>query len=78
QNARQSGYGDRYYNDPYDSPQSGYIPYSSTIGENRQLLSDGYGLGFQDALNNRNQYQPRSAGNTDLVSLLLSNVLRLG
>jgi hypothetical protein len=79
QTARQSGYGSRYYDDPYDAPVNGYVPYSYSIDENRQLLSEGYNLGFRDALSGRrNQYQPQSVGNADLVSLLLSNVLRLG
>jgi len=78
QNARQGGYGDRYYNDPYNTAASSYCPYSTSMDQNRQLLSEGYNLGFQDALSGRNPYQPQSYGKADLVSLLLSNVLRAG
>ena len=76
--ARQSGSGNRYYNDPYVSADGVYDPYSYTIGENRRVLSEGFGLGFEDALGGRNQYDQPSAGNVDLVSLLLNNVFRLG
>ena len=77
-NARQSGRGSRYYNDPYVGADGNYDPYSYTIGENRRILSEGYGLGFQDALSGRSQFDPRSAGKLDLVNLLLNNVFQLG
>ena len=75
QAARENGYGDRYYQDPYVTEQGIYDPYSVSMGENRQLLSEGYGLGYQDALNGQTEYNPQSDGNVDLVSLLLNNVL---
>ena len=73
--ARQNGYGDRYYHDPYAYEGGVYDPYSVCMGENRQILSEGYELGYQDALNRQTEYDPRSDGNVDLVSLLLNNVL---
>lgn len=74
QAARENGYGDRYFNDPY-SIGGVFDPYSTAIGDNREILSSGYALGYRDALNGREDYDPLSEGNTDLVSLLLSNVL---
>ncbi len=76
--ARGSGRGRVYYNDPYVGADGIYDFYSPTIGENRQILSEGYGLGFEDALTGRNQYDPRTAGKVNLVSLLLNNVFQLG
>jgi len=45
------------------------------IGENRRCFSEGYALGYQDALSGRQQYFANYTGDTDLVSLLLSNVI---
>lgn len=73
--ARENGYGDQYYQDPYVTEQGIYDPYSVSMGENRQILSEGYGLGYEDALNGQTDYDPQSEGNTDLVSLLLGSVL---
>ena len=50
-------------------------PYSYTIGENRRCFTEGYNIGYQDALNGRQEYISQYSGNTDLVSLLLSNVI---
>lgn len=77
-NARQNGSGNQYYNDPYVGADGNYDPYSYTIGENRRVLSEGYGLGFEDALSGRSQYDQRSAGKLNLVNLLLSNVFQIG
>ena len=76
--ARGYGSGDQYYNDPYVTDGGMYDQGSSTIGENRRLLSEGYALGYQDALNGRGQAGQGSAGGLDLVNILLSNVLNLG
>ena len=77
ENARESGYGEDGYYDPYVSQEGVYDPYSYTIGENRRVMSEGYDLGFEDALEGRNQYNPQAVGNVDLVSLLLGNVFKL-
>ncbi len=74
QSAREYGDNDGNYVDPY-SYQGVYDPYSASLGQNRQLLSEGYALGYQDALNGRQDYDPASDGNTDLVSLLLNSAL---
>jgi hypothetical protein len=50
-------------------------PYSYSIGENRRCFTEGYNIGYQDAMNGRQEYISQHAGNTDLVSLLLSNVI---
>ena len=76
--ARRYNYGDRYYNDPYVSDSGIYDQCSSTIGENRRLLSEGYALGYQDALRGRGGYDNVSGGGLDLVSVLLSDVFNLG
>ena len=88
QYARSNGYGDQYYQDPYvyqdsygyqdDSYQNaGYDRYSC-LAENRRYMSEGYELGYRDALNSRNQYDGyNNSGSGDLVSLLLGNILRI-
>ncbi|MDQ3221836.1 MAG: hypothetical protein M3Q26_14010, partial [Acidobacteriota bacterium] len=79
QTARENGYGDESYYDPYtyeDEYQNAvYDPYSLSMGENRRCLSEGYERGYQDALAGQNDYDPESDGNVDLVSLLLNNIL---
>lgn len=50
-------------------------PYSYSIGENRRCFTEGYNIGYQDAMNGRREYISQYSGNTDLVSLLLSNVI---
>lgn len=77
-NARMNNYGDRYYNDPYVTDNGIYDQSSSTIAENRRLLSEGYALGYQDALNGRGQNNAGSGGGLDLVNVLLSDVFKLG
>jgi hypothetical protein len=50
-------------------------PYAYSIGENRRCFSEGYSLGYQDAMAGRQDYISNYSGGTDLVSLLLSNVI---
>ena len=82
QYAVSNGYNDQYYYDPYgyqDTGYNGYDQYSYSMGENRRYLSEGYQLGYQDAMNRNNQYDPYSSGSRlDLVSLLIGNVLDRG
>ncbi len=75
QSARQNGYGDEYYQDPYVYQGGVHDSYSASVGENRRCLSQGYEIGYQDALNGQSGYDPQSRGNADLVSLLLGTVL---
>lgn len=82
-NARRAGYGDRYYSDPYAYGDTNYVSYSNTLGENRRCMSDGYELGYNDALYNQrgsDSYQNidpyQNNGNVDLVSLLIGSVLQ--
>jgi hypothetical protein len=74
--AREDGYADDGFYDPYVSEEGIYDPFSTSIGENRRLMSEGYELGYQDALEGREQFDPEEVGNVDLVSLLLGNVFR--
>jgi hypothetical protein len=74
--ARYNNYGDRYYYDPYVYEDTGYDPYSYSLGENRRCLSEGYKLGYKDALYGRNQYNPLYNGNVSLVSLLVGSALQ--
>lgn len=80
--AKRAGYGDRYYYDPYDNGDAGYIPYSNTLGENRRCLSDGYELGYQDALYNQRESfgfdtnDSYENTNVDLVSILIGSALQ--
>lgn len=70
---------DDYYYDPYSYETAGYDGgYSLCLGQNRQYLSDGYELGYMDALNGRNEYDPQPNGEVDLVGTLLNGVLGSG
>ena len=71
--------GDQYYNDPYVLQNGSYYPYSASLGNQRELLSQGYKLGYRDAMNNQNSYYEDNYDNSsgDLVGLLLENVLSL-
>src|SRR5205085_8901785 len=75
-NARRAGYRDRYYHDPYEYSGTNYITSFST-GDNRRCLSDGYELGYQDALYNRGGSLLYPDANVDLVSLLIGNSLQV-
>jgi len=79
----------RYFNDPYDPyvyvPDNtvdvyedvGYDPYSC-LGENRRYLSQGYELGYRDALYGTTQYDPYyDNGSVDLISALIGSSLSL-
>jgi hypothetical protein len=65
------------YYDPYAMPEPAYYsPYASSFADQRQILEEGYRMGYQDALADRDPYGSGD-GNTqsDLVSLFLSNIL---
>ena len=83
--ARSAGYQTRYISDPYDPyvyvdeyqgfEDVGYDPYSC-IGENRRYLSEGYELGYRDALYGQTDYDPYyENGNVDLISALITTAL---
>lgn len=76
QNARRTGYGNRQYYDPYDYAGTNYLS-SSSLGENRSCLSDGYELGYNDALYNRGSQDLYQDTNVDLISLLIGNALQV-
>ncbi len=75
QAARQYGYTDAQYNDPYTDQNGVCDPYSVSLGENRRYLSEGYEQGYRDALEGNEDYIPGNAGNADLVGVLLNSVL---
>lgn len=75
QHAREYGYDDAMYNDPYAYQNGAYDPYSASLGENRRYLSEGYELGYRDALNGNAMYDEQTVGGGDLVGVLLNNVL---
>ena len=76
--ARQRGWGDEYYYDPYLYQQAMYDPYSSSMGDCRRYFSEGYEMGYQDALSGRDEYDLVDAGgDIDLVSMLLGTALSL-
>jgi len=77
QAARKRGWGDRYYSDPYLYEQAIYDPYSTSIGDCRRYFSEGYEMGYDDALRGRDEFDLADGGDVDLVSLLLSNVMSL-
>lgn len=75
QDARRYGYADAGYNDPYTYQNGSCDPYSASLGENRRYLSEGYELGYRDALNGNAMYDGQTVGGGDLVGVLLNNVL---
>jgi len=77
QQARRRGWGDRYFYDPYVYEQAIYDPYSTSIGDSRRYFSEGYEMGYRDALRGRDEFGIARRGDVDLVSLLLGSVLSL-
>jgi len=77
QQARRRGWGDRYFYDPYVYDQAMYDPYSTSIGDSRRYFSEGYEMGYRDALRGRDEFGLSRGGDVDLVSLLLGSVLSL-
>lgn len=75
QYAAENGPDEINYYDPYSYAGGVCDPYSASLGQNRKLLSEGYALGFQDALAGREDYDPASEGNVDLIGLLLNSTL---
>lgn len=75
-NARRRGYRDQNYYDPYDYEGTNYLS-SSSLGQTRSCLSDGYELGYNDALYNRDSQAVYEDTNVDLVSLLIGQALQV-
>jgi len=73
--ARDNQLRDNYLSNGYRVEDDYYDPYSYSIGENRRCFSEGYSIGYQDAFNGRQGYISQNSGGTDLLSLLLSNVI---
>jgi hypothetical protein len=65
------------YHDPYSYGNVMYDPYSYSLGENRRMLSEGYELGYRDALNGAVDIDPYQTSNVDLVSALIGTALEV-
>lgn len=78
--ARQRGWDDSNYYDPYAYDGRYYDTYSTSIAERRRCMSDGYELGYRDAMMDRDAayYYDDAPVAVDLVSLALGDVMRLG
>lgn len=76
--ARQQGWGDDYYDDPYDFRAVEFAAFPTVLDEQRRCLSEGYALGYRDALAGRDPYDADMLGEVDLVSVLLGNALYTG
>jgi hypothetical protein len=78
QQARNRGWGDEYYYDPYVYEQAVYDPYSSSMGNCRRYMSEGYELGYRDAPAGRDDFDLYDGGgDIDLVSMLIGSALSL-
>ena len=66
------------YYDPYAASEPAYYsPVASSFANQRQLLEEGYRLGYQDAMMNRDPYGTSLGGanNVDMISEFLANTL---
>ena len=68
---------DRVFYDPYAYDNAAYDPYSVSLGDNRRCLSQGYELGYQDAINEIDGYDQFQDGGVDLISVLIGTVSQL-
>jgi hypothetical protein len=68
---------DRIFYDPYSYDNVSFDPYSVSLGGNRRCLSEGYELGYDDAINQIGGYEQFDEGGVDLVSLLIGTVSQL-
>lgn len=76
--ARSMGRRNASYDDPYTYDNSVYDPYSVSLGENRRCLSQGYSLGYEDALrNNSSGMNTFRNGDVDFLSVLISSASQL-
>jgi hypothetical protein len=68
----------RYLERIYSIDNGYYDPYSTSISENRRVFAEGYAMGYRDAMANRRDRLSSYTRNTDLFSLLMSNVVGIG
>lgn len=67
-----------YYDDPFIVEDTVYDPYSYSLGANRRCLSQGYKLGYSDALQGNDEYDPNyDDNNVDLVSMVIGGELQV-
>lgn len=77
QNARRYGVSDYY--DPYGYDGDPFDNYSVSFSERQRLLSEGYEMGYRDAMDDRDVYGIDDYGaSPDLVNVMLGNVLLTG
>jgi hypothetical protein len=72
-------YEDEYVEETVETTYSFYEPYNSySVYENRRCLSEGYELGYRDALYGNGDYDPyEAAANVDLVSVYVGATWQL-
>ena len=75
--ARRVSEHDRVFYDPYAYDSDLYDPYSVSLGDNRRCLSEGYELGYYDALNDIGEYDQYQNGGVDLISVLIGTVSQI-
>jgi Outer membrane protein/protective antigen OMA87 len=66
---------DNYYQNPYSYQPQMFSDNAGSYDAYNQGLSQGYDLGYQDAVYGKTQYDPYNGGGKDLVSLVLNNVV---
>lgn len=68
------------YNNPYAIDDTYTVPYTASLDQQRNLLRQGYELGYQDALRNRDPFETENLGGgfggIDILSAFLGNGLR--
>lgn len=76
QYAREYGYDESTYYDPYARNDTGYNTFSVNLAENRRIFSEGYEAGYRDAMMARDdEYSPYQDSQPDLIGLLVGTVL---
>jgi hypothetical protein len=77
QMARRRGWDDEHYDDPYLYEATIYDPYSSSMGDCRRYMSEGYEMGYADGLRGQDEFYVARGGDVDLVSLLIGSTVSL-
>jgi hypothetical protein len=76
QYAREIGYTEDEYYDPYAYHTTSYDTYSLNLAENRRIFSEGYEAGYRDAMAARqDEYYPQEESQPNLIGLLVGNVI---
>ena len=75
--ARDVGWEDEHYQDPYLYEQTIYDPYSTSMGDCRRHFSEGYEMGYADGLRGQDEFYVDAGGDVDLVSLLIGSAISM-